>query len=71
MSADFKIGDLVQAKAGTLAHFCGDKHGKIEAFDGSSVMVRMDSSGRLIPFASDQLYAVHRPTATAHTEGMT
>lgn len=56
-----KIGDMVEARAGTLARFCGDTYGTVEAFDGQSIMVRMDTSGRLVPFHRDQLDAIHRP----------
>lgn len=61
MAVTFKVGDLVEARAGTLARCCGDKPGTVEAFDGMCIMVRMDASGRLVPFRSDQLDAVHRP----------
>lgn len=50
-----KLGDVVEAKDGTLARFCGDERGTVVAFDGESIMVRMKSSGRTVPFRRDQL----------------
>lgn len=58
---DLKPGDMVEARAGTLARFCGDQWGTVEDFDGDSIMVRMDNSGRLVPFRREQLDAIHRP----------
>jgi hypothetical protein len=62
-----KVGDLVEARAGTLAHFCGDKWGTVEAFDSGAIMVRMDTSGRLVPFKPEQLDPIHRPSRASRS----
>lgn len=49
------IGQRVRAAKNTLAYFCGDKTGIVEGFDGASIMVRMDRSGRVVPFSLEQL----------------
>lgn len=51
----FVVGDRVRSKPTTLAAHCGDVSGVIERLDGQSLMVRMDQSGRLVPFRPDQL----------------
>jgi len=58
MSTDLNVGDVVEAKTGTLANFCGDHRGAVEAFDGETVMVRMKNSGRLVPFWREQLHTI-------------
>ena len=50
-----EIGQAVKSMPTTLAYFCGDRTGKVEAFDGASILVRMDQSGKLTPFHVDQL----------------
>lgn len=52
---DVKVGDRIASAPHTLAWRCGDRSGKVEAFDGNSIMVRMDQSGRLVPFRKDQI----------------
>lgn len=50
-----KLGDVVRAKADTLAAYCGDTIGLVVQFDGKAVMCRMKQSGRTVPFRRDQL----------------
>jgi hypothetical protein len=55
---DLKRGDMVEARAGTLARFGGDHYGVVARIDGDSIIVEMDNSGRMVPFRRDQLDAV-------------
>lgn len=50
-----KRGDKVKALPTTLAYRCGDTSGVVEIVEEHGVMVRMDQSGRLVPFREDQL----------------
>jgi hypothetical protein len=62
--SDLKRGDMVEAKAGTLARFCGDQYGMVARIDGEVIIVEMDNSGRMVPFQRDSLDAIHRPRET-------
>lgn len=55
------VGMAVRSRPTTLAYRCGDTSGKVEAIDGTRIMVRMDQSGRLVPFQEDQLVTELEP----------